>query len=278
MAFEEETCPIFVGTTSLDFADLATFVSENMKKNLWNLKCEVKVCSLRQPGKFKFFLECQWCQFGHFCRFSHSLPDKPENIKEIENLKMELKDVKKKLTETENEIEEKEQEIQNIRSENNIEVGIKSKELESEKNKNNKLQENYDQAVFDKKKELSDKVKKIEQHKEEILKERESLDERIKMSDKIKLGLEEKVQSLEKENQILQEEKSTVETSKEDLKLKINEMKEKLKESKNVENPEKSEKQKEEVNWCYACEFVGKTKENLLTHIKTKHMKKSGQQ
>ena len=30
-------------------------------------------------------------------------------------------------------------------------------------------------------------------------------------------------------------------------------------------------------HWCYKCEFVGKSKPDLITHIKTEHMKKTGQ-
>ena len=42
----------------------------------------------------KYFLEYQKCKFGEYCRFSHDIPNNPENMEKIEALEKEVESFK----------------------------------------------------------------------------------------------------------------------------------------------------------------------------------------
>ena len=46
---------------------------------------------------------------------------------------------------------------------------------------------------------------------------------------------------------------------------------------KRKKNEEEGKKELDEQHECYKCEFIGKSKEILITHVTTEHMKKIGQ-
>ena len=141
-------------------------------------------------------------------------------------------------------------------------------------------------------KDLENKNKNLEKDMEETLKENRKLSDKVEQIERINGNMEEVVRKIKKENNDLKE---TIDIKNEETDVLIrdnikeaNENREELMlQLKQYDLQENSKPQftesiklgkEEQVHWCYACEFVGKTKQELLTHIKSKHMKKFAQQ
>ena len=126
---------------------------------------------------------------------------------------------------------------------------------------------------------------------EEILKENRKLFDKVEQIERINENMEEVVRKIKKENNDLKEtigiKNEETDVLRDNIK-EANENREELRlQLKQYDLQENSKPQftesiklgkEEQVHWCYACEFVGKTKQELLTHIKAKHMKKFARQ
>ena len=180
--------------------------------------------------------------------------------KDVELLKLEIQDMKKQ-------IEIKEDQLKTIHAAVEEKVEIIDKMELTINNLENGLEESKKEKMI-----LLDKMKRIEEININLetqqLKEKKETDVLKDTLAKVRDENEDllvQVKQMDKKNEetdILKDTLARVSDEKEALLLQVKE---------NGKNEEEISKEH-----CYKCEFIGKTKEDLIAHVKIKHMKITG--
>ena len=221
-----------------------------------NVNCEIAKCSSRHPRKCKYFLEYQKCKFGEYCRFSHGIPNNPKNMEKIEALEKEVEVLKQEIKHMKDHFDMKESQLKMIQTEVNEKVVIIQKVELASKYLEKELEDSKTEIRL-----LLDKIDIIEEVNKTL--EIEAIKAK-KETDVLKEDLDKK----NKETEFLKDTLTKNKEEREALILKINQ----------TNNKAEEESNKEEVkHLCYKCEFIGKSKEDLRTHVIATHMKKAGQ-
>ena len=254
-----------------------------------NVNCQVTRCSLRHPSKCRYFLQYLRCKFGDYCRFSHAFTDNPNLTEEIRNIKKELKDLKSKTLLKEQEIQLKDNDIKELEKtqlENVFQIEKKNKEMENEvfknkllddkieeiKEENNTLKNKLEDAI-EKNKVMGKTIEEMETAKKSLEVAINSQYEKLsRMKD-----IEQKSKIMEKilkENEIektmfestIQSKDEEIEVIRKQIKYTANKIEADTNDTVDVEATDEKED-----NSCYKCNFIGKTKADLKTHVLTKH-------
>ena len=234
-----------------------------------NVNCEISKCSSRHPRICKFFLEYQKCKFGEYCRFSHDIPDSHKTREKIEVLEKDVELLKLEILDMKNQIEIKEDQLKIIRTEVEEKVGIIEKMGLAFNNMENGLKESKKENII-----LLDKIERIQEINRSLeiqqLKEKKEtgvLKDTLAKASEENEALLLQVKQMDKINEEIDILKDTI--------AKVSGEKDAL--TLQVKQNDKEIRKEHEEHHCYKCEFIGKSKEALIEHVKTKHMKKIGQ-
>ena len=234
-----------------------------------NVKCPVQGCLLRHPRKCRFFLEFGKCKFGTYCKFSHDNIENPKTREKIEVLEKDVELLKLEILDMKNQIEIKEDQLKIIRSEVEEKVGIIEKMGLAINNMENGLKESKKENII-----LLDKIERIQEINRSLeiqqLKEKKEtgvLKDTLAKASEENEALLLQVKQMDKMNEEIDILKDTI--------AKVSDEKDAL--TLQVKQNDKEIRKEHEEHHCYKCEFIGKSKEALIEHVKTKHMKKIGQ-
>lgn len=197
-----------------------------------NGACQVEGCPLRHPRKCRFFMEFEYCKFGTYCRFSHDNIGNKKALKEIDELRRNLKAVQSSIKEKEDVIRGKNEEIEIIKS--NLEKRVSELEMKNELLK-----------------------VEIKAAQKEALEEAEMLRNNIAVNDMIHESFKERMR--EKYGYDSDDEESDYESN--------DEIRENNREEFRLQKIVKTRQKKK----CDICDFRGKTEAGLQTHKTEKH-------
>ena len=136
-------------------------------------------------------------------------------------------------------------------------------------------------------------INNLENGLEESKKEKMILLDKMKRIEEINRNLETQKLKEKKETDVLKDTLAKVRVENEDLLVQVKQMDKKNEETDILKDTlarvsdekealllqvKQNGKNEEEISkeHCYKCEFIGKTKEDLIAHVKTKHMKITG--
>ena len=105
-----------------------------------NVQCNICECPFRHPRKCKFFQQFHYCKFGNYCKYSHDTSERRKTLKQVDDLKEEVKALKQEILEKVKMINEKDEKLKALVEKENEDL----KEIEELRNDRNVTQMLFD--------------------------------------------------------------------------------------------------------------------------------------